>query len=53
VKLSLGKPVLSASVVVALMAVLALVVVMETAVVGRMAFNGDPFLLDPESLPSH
>jgi len=53
VKPSLGKPVLSASLVVALMAVLALEAVMVMEVVGRMGFNVGPFLLDPESVPSH
>ena len=49
---SLGSPYQSASLVVALTAVLALVVVMVMeAVVGGMGFDGNPFLLDPESVP--
>jgi hypothetical protein len=40
-----------ASLAVALTAVLALVVVIVMEVVGGIGLNGDPFLLDPESVP--
>ena len=45
------KPNLGMIVVAAVAAVVATAVVMEDVAVGRMGFNGSPFLIDPESVP--
>src|SRR5271166_2583800 len=45
------KPNLGMIVVAAVAAVVATAVVMEEVAVGRMGFNGSPFLIDPESVP--